>query len=127
MHGLIYLIEAFHGEEQVMLLVDFNRGRDHLFKGEVMDGAMTVNDASAFGLGADESTAVELDAIVLADDAELDGVPEDASELFENGGVGDGGANAAIVLKKACKNRMRMHRNMTEDVVEDIRLWSVCE
>jgi hypothetical protein len=40
---------------------------------------------------------------MLADEAELDGVPEDAADALQNGFVLDAGAELAVVARKSAK------------------------
>src|SRR5271157_1760672 len=92
-----------------------------------MNGAVAAHYVHALAVGTDEAAAVDLDFVILADDAELHGVPEKASEFFDCGGVIFCGADAAVVLKKAGKDLVRVHGHVAKDIVKDVGLGSVLE
>src|SRR6202042_2255897 len=114
LQGFVDLAEAFYGEELGVHLVDLDGGVQDGFQVEVEDLAVAFEDVGAFAVGADEAAAVDLDAAVLADEAEFDGVPEEAANsfqvAFERGFVGrasdlDGGAELAVMGKEIGENR----------------------
>src|SRR5262249_30303134 len=76
MHRLVDLIETVHCKQHFLELIHFYRGVEHFVQGEIVHGAMSFDHAQAFAVRADESAAVDLDFVVLADETELDGIPE---------------------------------------------------
>src|SRR5271154_6523461 len=88
---------------------------------------MAFEDVGAFAIGADEAAAVDFDAAVLADEAELDGVPEEASDALQSGFVVYRRAQLPVVRQEIGENRVGVHGNVAEDVVEDVRLRRVFE
>ena len=71
-------------------------------------------------MGGDEAAAVDLDAAVLADEAELDGEPEEAAHALELLVVGEAGADLAVALEKVSEDGVGVHGDVAEDVVEEI-------
>src|SRR5579863_3901878 len=88
---------------------------------------MSFDNVQALAVRTDESAAVDLDFVVLADQAELHGVPEEAAELFEYRFIFDGGTDAAVTLEKVGKDFVCVHGYVAEDVMEDVRLRRVFE
>jgi len=91
LQGFVDLVEGLDGEEELVHLVDLDRGVEDGFEGEVFYLAVAFQDVSAFAVGADEAAAVDADAAVLADEAELDGVPEEAAYALKHGFGGGAG------------------------------------
>ena len=92
---------------------------------EVFDLTAAGEDSGALAVRGDEATTVDLDLTILADEAELDGEPEEASHALEFIGIGESGADLAVALEEVSKDGMCVHGDVAEDVVEDIGLWSV--
>src|SRR5688500_3491619 len=78
-------------------------------------------------MGRDESTAVNLDLAILADQAELHGEPEQprhASRVFL---VLRRRRDLPVMLQEISEDRVGVERNVTEHVVENVRLGKVIE
>ncbi len=67
LEGFVDLVEAFDGEEAVVHFIYLHGGVKDGIEREVIDLAAAFEDVGAFGVGADESAAVDFDAAVLAD------------------------------------------------------------
>src|SRR5580698_4722301 len=88
---------------------------------------MSLDDIHALAVRTDQAAAVDLDFVILANQAELHGIPEQATKLLQYRGIVDGCANAAVTLEEIGKDFMRVHRDVAEDVVEDVGLGRVFE
>ena len=71
-------------------------------------------------MGGDEAATVDLDLTVLADEAELDGEPEEAAHALECLGVGEARADLSVAFEKVGEDGVGMHGDVAEDVVEDV-------
>src|ERR1700733_9538395 len=92
---------------------------------EVFDLATARQDTSALAVRGDQSAAVDLDFSVLSDEAELDGEPEETAHALQLFLIGEAGADLAVALEKASEDRVRVHGDVAEDVVEDVGLRGV--
>ena len=110
--------DGLHGSGVELLVEDG-------FEVEVFDLAAAGEDAGALSVGRDKAAAVDLDLAVLADEAELDGEPEEAAHAFEFFVIGEAGAYLAVVLEEVSEDGVGVHGDMAEDVVEDIGLGCV--
>lgn len=75
----------------------------------------------------DEPAAVELDLAILADDSKFNCEPEEPAHALKFVLVCEGGADASVVLEEVGENGVGMHGDVSEDVVEDVRLGRVFE
>src|SRR5665213_1840568 len=97
-----------------MQFIYFYGSVQHVIQGKIPDGAMARDDIPAFAVGADKSTPIHLDFILLPDHSELNRIPEEAAKFLQNRGIGGGCADASIVLQKIGKHQMRVHRHMAK-------------
>src|SRR3569833_3481483 len=90
-----------------------------------MNGAVTFRDVAALAVGADQPAPVDLDLAALANQPKLNRIPEAPAQPFQHCFVFDGCTYASIVLQKIREDLVRMHRNMAEHIVEDVRFGRV--
>src|ERR1700722_5797830 len=76
-------------------------------------------------MGGDEATAVDLDLAVLADKAEFDGEPEEATHALERHRIGEAGADLSVAFEEVGEDGGGGHGDAAEDIVEDVRFWCV--
>src|SRR5579863_6859583 len=121
MNGLVNLIEALDCEKPFLNLVNFDGCRENFIQIKISDLATSFDHACAFPVGTDDSAAINLYFSILTDQPELDRVPEKATQSFEDVRIFCPCADAAIVLEEIRKYRMRVHRNMPEDIMKNVR------
>src|SRR5215469_10536050 len=92
-----------------------------------MHGAAALDYVQAFPVRADQPASVELDFVALADQPELDGVPEEPAQAFQNLLIFDGCTDTAVALEEIREDFMRVHGDVAEDVVEDVGFGGVFE
>src|SRR3981081_2580223 len=92
---------------------------------EISDFASSLNNVCAFPVRANNSAAVHLNLSVLANQPKLNRVPKQPAQALQNVRSLFFCAHAAIVLQEVCKSRMRMHRDVAENVMKNVRLRNV--
>src|ERR1035438_1676749 len=88
---------------------------------------MTFHDVATLAMGTDEAASIDLDFTAFSNQPEFHRIPEKAAEFFQNAGVLDACAHAAIVLQKIRKHGVCVHGHMAEDIVKDIGFRRVFE
>src|SRR5512146_1499035 len=78
-------------------------------------------------MGTDNAAAEDLQFAALPDEAELHGIPEDAAKCLQGDIVVRREAKLAVVLEEVGEDLMGVHRDVAEDIMEDVGLWSVFE
>jgi hypothetical protein len=123
--GFVDLVEGLDGVEDGLHLAGLEVLVEDGVEVEVFYFAAAVEDSSAFAVGGDEAAAVDLDLAVLADEAELDGEPEETAHALEGFGAGEAGADFAVGFEEVGKDGMGVHGDVAEDVVKDVGLRGV--
>src|ERR1700739_1597593 len=100
MHRLVDLIETLNREEDLLHFVHFDRGIDDLVERKVVHRASALDDVLALAVRANHAAAVNLDLASLANQAELNRIPEEPAQLLKNVGIGGSGADAAVALQE---------------------------
>jgi len=115
------LVEALDGIEDRLHLADVDYGVEYVGQLELADfeAGAALDYVGALAVRGDQAAAVDLYGAVLADDAELHGEPEEAAHALEVFGVGEAGADLAVVLQEIGEDGVRVHGDVAEDVVED--------
>src|SRR4051812_27404507 len=127
MHRLVDLIETVYREQQLLELIHFYRRGEHFVQGEIVDGTMPFNHIQTLAVGTDESAAVDLNAVVLTNEAELDRVPEQPPEFLQEVLISDRCAHPPVMLEEVRKYTVRVHGHVAKDVVKDVGLGRVFE
>jgi hypothetical protein len=123
--GFVDLVERLYGVEHGLHLAGLELLVEDSVEVEVLHLAASRQDPGAFSVGGDEAAAIDLDLAVLADEAELDGEPEEAAHALERHGIGEAGADLSVTFEKIGKDGVGVHGDVAEDVVEDVRFRGV--
>src|SRR5579884_854526 len=126
LHCLINLVEGFYGVEHLLHFRDLDfLIQDHI-EMKVADFRSSLDDVRGFAMRRDQAAAVEFDPAILPDDSELHRKPEETAHALQLVLVVDEiKTYTAVVLEEIGKDGVRMHGNVSEDVVKDVRLWRV--
>lgn len=122
---LVDLIKGFDGVEDGLHLAGLELLVEYGVEVEVLDLASSGEHTGALAVGGDEAAAVDLDLAVLADEAELDGEPEEAAHALKRLVVGEACADLAVVFEEVGEDGVGVHGDVAEDVVKDVRLRGV--
>src|ERR1700738_3867131 len=92
---------------------------------EISDFASSLNNVCAFPVRANNPAAVYLNLSILANQSKFNRVPKQPAQALQNVRILYFCAHASIVLKEIRKYRVRVHRNVAENVMENVRLRNV--
>src|SRR6202008_3842770 len=76
-------------------------------------------------MGADDAAAVDLDLSAMPNQPNLHRLQKQAAQSFQDVRVLHSGANGAVVLEEVRKYAMRVHGDVSEDVMKNIRLRNI--
>ena len=122
------IVDAAKHEIRLLEVVDAIVGAHDARKVEAdAIGRRVVQREHAFGEGRRDAGAVDAQAAVLLDQAELDRVPVHARELRQHAQLLRAQAADAVGLDVVRDHRVHEHRDVPEHVVEDVGLLEVVE
>src|ERR1035437_2117139 len=127
MSGFVNLVEGIDGIQNRLQFVHFHGGVEHFVEVEVKNLTAASDDVSTLFLRGNHATAVKLNVLSLSNEAELDRVPEETAKPLLIGILIDLARNLRKGLKIICKNLVRVHGNVPEHVVKNVRRGGVVE
>src|SRR5579862_2940496 len=96
MHCLVDLIESVYREQKLVQFIHFHRRIEDRIQRKVVHRAMTAYDIHALAMRADQAASIYLDFVVMAEETELDRIPEQAPQLLQHALVINGGAHPPV-------------------------------
>src|SRR5262249_53621985 len=141
-HGVAQLLEGFEDVVDGLVVVDLERGVADALEvegapfGDLAGGAgfcsrlallfpRTLEGVLALAVAGDQARAVDLDAAVFLDEAELDCEPEQAAEALDVRRVVALEGGAAVGLEEVREDLERVQGDVPEDIVEDVWLGEI--
>jgi len=118
---------ALNHEKQWLNVVDLKLLAEDFIEDEGAALAIRTEGIGAIGDGRDEPAAVDANFAALADEAELDGEPEEAGEGAAVGLSLRAHGDLAEALEEVSEDGVGVHGDVSEDVMEDVGFGKILE